>query len=350
MYEHLKLIARVACAFVVAATVLGARQAQAQAPLSAELAAIERQANARGAILGNPQGGTVLFEFFDYNCPHCRAGYPFLLQMTRDYPDLKVVLVEFPILSENSRNAARHALQLSGPSYPAVYSAIMTRGGRADGARIVSEAQTAGATVIARDLANTDPAISAELASNAAVARGLGMNAVPGFYINGRVTVGLNRAAVVRAVCGYSGRGTCNSYVVLIEDAKQEQLGGTQANVRRFLTMAVADARRVNGPSGNNSVCWEGAMLNQAAIVLPACEAAVEAAPNNASYRDSRGVARALTGDRAGAIADFQFYLDRAAAQSTANSPVAQSRREAVARLSSPEPLRNDDLIVLLRN
>ena len=40
------------------------------------------------------------------------------------------------------------------------------------------------------------------------------------------------------------------------------------------------------------------------------CETAVELAPDVAYIRDSRGLARALTGDLEGAILDFQFQVD----------------------------------------
>jgi regulator of sirC expression with transglutaminase-like and TPR domain len=40
-----------------------------------------------------------------------------------------------------------------------------------------------------------------------------------------------------------------------------------------------------------------------------ACEKAVALAPNNGSYRDSRGLARVLTGKTKGAIEDFQAYI-----------------------------------------
>lgn len=58
-----------------------------------------------------------------------------------------------------------------------------------------------------------------------------------------------------------------------------------------------------------NQVCWQGGLDAQAETVLPACERAVELEPDNGGYRDSRGLARALTGDYAGAIEDFQFYV-----------------------------------------
>jgi hypothetical protein len=42
---------------------------------------------------------------------------------------------------------------------------------------------------------------------------------------------------------------------------------------------------------------------------MQACENAVAQAPKNGDFRDSHGIARALTGDKAGAIEDFQAYI-----------------------------------------
>lgn len=44
--------------------------------------------------------------------------------------------------------------------------------------------------------------------------------------------------------------------------------------------------------------------------VLEYCEQAVDLAPSIANIRDSRGLTRALTGHVAGAIEDFQFFID----------------------------------------
>jgi len=59
-----------------------------------------------------------------------------------------------------------------------------------------------------------------------------------------------------------------------------------------------------------NSLCWFGALHNQAASVLFACEKAVTLSDGDPNHRDSRGLARALTGDIPGAIADFQVFAD----------------------------------------
>jgi len=60
-----------------------------------------------------------------------------------------------------------------------------------------------------------------------------------------------------------------------------------------------------------NTICWYGALSGQAAEVLKACEKAVALIPDDVAIRDSRGVARALTGDIEGAKKDFQAFVDQ---------------------------------------
>jgi WD40 repeat protein len=60
-----------------------------------------------------------------------------------------------------------------------------------------------------------------------------------------------------------------------------------------------------------NHLCWNGSLYGYAAKVIDACEKAVAYNPKNESYHDSRGFARALSGNIQGAIEDFQFYIER---------------------------------------
>ena len=62
-------------------------------------------------------------------------------------------------------------------------------------------------------------------------------------------------------------------------------------------------------PESWNTLCRYGSLHRQAAEVMKACENAVTPAPKNGRFRDSRGIARALTGNTAGAIEDFQAYI-----------------------------------------
>jgi len=57
-------------------------------------------------------------------------------------------------------------------------------------------------------------------------------------------------------------------------------------------------------------LCRYGSLNRYAKEVMFACKNAVKLAPNDLSIRDSRGVARALIGDKIGAIEDLQAYVN----------------------------------------
>lgn len=61
-----------------------------------------------------------------------------------------------------------------------------------------------------------------------------------------------------------------------------------------------------------NLLCWIGSLRDQAKEVQGACETAVTLDPDNFHIRDSRGLARALAGDKRGAIEDFEAYVKKA--------------------------------------
>jgi hypothetical protein len=71
-----------------------------------------------------------------------------------------------------------------------------------------------------------------------------------------------------------------------------------------------------------NSVCWYGALRDLATRVLPYCERAVRLDPSRTGIMDSRGVARALSGNVPGAIQDFRAY-----AADMANSAASRNVR-----------------------
>ncbi|MDF5731292.1 MAG: hypothetical protein PUP92_25650 [Rhizonema sp. PD38] len=58
-----------------------------------------------------------------------------------------------------------------------------------------------------------------------------------------------------------------------------------------------------------DSLCKQGSLNKSAKEVMFACEKAVKLASNNGKFRDSRGLARALTGNYQGAISDFEAFI-----------------------------------------
>jgi hypothetical protein len=73
-----------------------------------------------------------------------------------------------------------------------------------------------------------------------------------------------------------------------------------------------------------NSLCWYASLWHLAEDALFACELAVEMEPEDGAIRDTRGLARALTGDFAGAIEDFRFFITAGADQNVPASVTAQ--------------------------
>lgn len=93
-----------------------------------------------------------------------------------------------------------------------------------------------------------------------------------------------------------------------------------RGEVKRALSV-YAEAEILNSPlsvsAGDwNTLCWFGSLWGQAADVIDACNKAVELAPKQEEFRDSRGLARALSGDIEGAIEDFQVFVDETEDQS----------------------------------
>jgi WD40 repeat protein len=58
-----------------------------------------------------------------------------------------------------------------------------------------------------------------------------------------------------------------------------------------------------------NKLCKNGSLKGSAADVMFVCEKLVSLNPYNLDFRDSRGIARALTGNKKGAVEDFQFVV-----------------------------------------
>lgn len=94
------------------------------------------------------------------------------------------------------------------------------------------------------------------------------------------------------------------------KEIPKEVDSGNWQNVLKLLDVANEKSIPINDANLLNSVCWRGSLNGYASSVLEYCERAVELESDNKSIRDSRGLARAITGDFGGAINDFQYYVD----------------------------------------
>lgn len=140
---------------------------------------------------GNPNGDVSLVEFFDYNCPYCRQVTPIMQQAEKADPKLRVVYKEFPILGPNSMFSAKAALAVHRQGkYLEFHKEMMLDRGVADEAKVLRIAAKIGVDIERMKSDMNDPAITAMIEKNLALAQALRINGTPGFVIGEQIARG----------------------------------------------------------------------------------------------------------------------------------------------------------------
>ncbi len=80
-------------------------------------------------------------------------------------------------------------------------------------------------------------------------------------------------------------------------------------SVMDICDFAISYVLGTDNPKQNNDLCWTGSLYGHAEKMIPACEKAVDLAPDDGKIRDSRGVGRVLTDNYIGAIEDFTIFV-----------------------------------------
>jgi WD40 repeat protein len=97
-----------------------------------------------------------------------------------------------------------------------------------------------------------------------------------------------------------------------------------------------------------NFLCLYGSLDGYAAQVLPLCEHAVDMEPMSATGREGRGMARAITGDYAGAMEDYRFFIAFGAEQGFSHEYILQ-REQWLAELEAGTNPFTPELLEMLK-
>jgi protein-disulfide isomerase len=161
-------------------------------------------------VLGNPNGDVTLVEMFDYNCGYCRQALPDLATLLDEDPNLRVILKEFPILSQGSVEAARVAVQVSEAKvdYWTFHQTLFTSPGKVDKAVALKAASDLGLNPITLELNMNTPEVAAVIDKSYRIADKLNITGTPTYIIGDEIIPGAvgidqlrNRIANMRA-CG----------------------------------------------------------------------------------------------------------------------------------------------------
>ena len=162
-------------------------------------------------VLGNPDGDVTLVELFDYNCGYCRSAVPDLATLMAEDPNLRVILKEFPILSQGSVDAAKVAVVVGrdkSVDYWAFHQKLFTSRGQITKDTALEAVKSVGLNPINVGLDMEGKDVEAVIAKSFQIAQGLNVSGTPTYIIGDEVipgAVGLDslreRIANMRA-CG----------------------------------------------------------------------------------------------------------------------------------------------------
>ncbi len=143
-------------------------------------------------VLGNPNGDVTLVEMFDYNCGYCRQAMPDLAALIAEDPNLKVILKEFPILSEGSMEAARVgvAFAQAGGDYWQFHQKLFTSRGQVNGETALAAAQDLGMSRVSLELEMNTPEVEGILDKSYEIARSLGVSGTPTYILGDEIIPG----------------------------------------------------------------------------------------------------------------------------------------------------------------
>jgi protein-disulfide isomerase len=170
----------------------------------------------RNVTLGNKSGDVTFVEFFDYNCGYCKRAMTDMIDLMKADPKLKVVLKEFPVLSEGSVEAAKVAVAVrmqdpGGAKYLDFHQKLLGGRGPADKARALAAAKEAGLDVARLEKDMASPEARATIDENFKLAESMGMNGTPSYVIGKQVVVGAIGVEGLKEKIGIArcGKATC---------------------------------------------------------------------------------------------------------------------------------------------
>ena len=148
-------------------------------------------------ILGNPKGKISIVEFFDYQCGYCKKMLRVLIKATKDNPELRVILKEYPILGPISLTAAQASLaSLKQNKYKDFHQSLMLMNGRISERAIFKIAKEVGLNIKKLKADMTDPEIFSMINSTRELGQKLAIRGTPALVINNEIIPGaisLNR-------------------------------------------------------------------------------------------------------------------------------------------------------------
>jgi protein-disulfide isomerase len=139
-------------------------------------------------ITGPADAKKSVVEFYDYNCPYCRASLPAMEKFYEEHKnDTRFAFIEFPIKGPDSIVAAKVALAArhQPDKYLALHFALMSETQPVDANMIMQDALKAGLDMNRLKTDMEKPEVNAAIDASHDLAKRAGIDGTPTFIVNG---------------------------------------------------------------------------------------------------------------------------------------------------------------------
>lgn len=141
----------------------------------------------KSPTMGNPNGNTLMVEFFDYQCGHCKTMGKVISALIKKNPNLKVIFKELPIFGGNSQFAAKAALAAADQSkYYAFHNALLNAKNPLSPKKVVALAKKVGINVKQMQQHMKSDAVMKQIRENFQLAKALRIMGTPAFIISNK--------------------------------------------------------------------------------------------------------------------------------------------------------------------
>lgn len=140
---------------------------------------------------GNPDGDVTIYEFADYNCPYCKRSFAELAELVREDGDIRVVVIEFPVLDASSMDAALLGVAAAElGKYEELHTALMQWHGRIDDDVLAEVAANLDLDADALKALTDSESTRGVINENRELAQRLNINGTPAFVIGDQLIPG----------------------------------------------------------------------------------------------------------------------------------------------------------------
>ncbi|MCK0143452.1 DsbA family protein [Aliiroseovarius sp. F20344] len=177
--------------------ILEQRQAEAQVQQDKDLVTVNADDifnDGFSHVAGNPDGDYTIVEFVDYQCGYCRKAYEVLQDLLEEDGNIRLILKEFPILSEASLISARFAISaqqnFGEEAYAKLHDELIAVRGTVTEERLIEIANELGLDGSAIVAGMSSPEVDKVLKANRDLGKRLQITGTPAFVMQNTLARG----------------------------------------------------------------------------------------------------------------------------------------------------------------